>query len=208
MGERFEVMNKDWYGFYKNIDIENEIAHQAVVHDDLIKGVTSLSANSVLEVGSGSASISFSIAKAKKGLGITTVDNRPEILSKIIKDANKLGLNIKTICADAFNLPFSDNAYDVVFSQGVLEHFKDSDIKKLVDEKLRVCSKSVFISVPNNYYNCRDFGDERLLSKQQWDKILSGFNIAESGTYYYIRAKRNFFRRLPVMYMCRIDKEK
>jgi ubiquinone/menaquinone biosynthesis C-methylase UbiE len=44
-------------------------------------------------------------------------------------------------------LPFSDNAYDVVVSTGVLHHVKDPD--QVVREMLRVAGKAVFISDHN-----------------------------------------------------------
>ncbi|NQT89753.1 MAG: glycosyltransferase [Candidatus Omnitrophica bacterium] len=198
-------IRRDWVDFYSGVDIEKEITHQAEVHEDLIRSITAASPQTLLEVGSGSAAISFSIIK-KKAIRIITVDNRLNILKKVKEDARKLGLDIEVVCADAFSLPFREGAFDVVFSQGVLEHFTDVEIKRILDEKLKVCTKSVFFSVPNKHYRHKDFGNERLLSKGAWEKLLTGFNIKESRDYYFQSTKRNFFRYLGLMYMCRIEK--
>ena len=87
--------------------------------------------------------------------------------------------------ADAFNLPFDDDSFDVCFSQGFLEHFSDDDIRKLLREQLRV-SRKVLFSVPSFWYPRQDFGDERLMKKEDWLRILSEFKL-EKASYYGIR---------------------
>jgi len=200
--ERRYIRN-DWNRFYESIDIEEEVKKQEHIHKELIDSIRSESPGSILEVGSGAASIAFSILKGKK-IRFVTVDNNIDILKKIRSNAKKLGLHIDVVCADAFKLPFKQGAFDTTFSQGLLEHFNDKNISELIKEKLRVASNSVLFSVPNNYYKHKDFGDEKLLSKARWEKVLSGFNIAESKNYYTIRTKRNFLKSLPIMYMCKI----
>jgi ubiquinone/menaquinone biosynthesis C-methylase UbiE len=84
--------------------------------------------------------------------------------------------------ADAFNLPFDDDSFDVCFSQGFFEHFADDDIRKLLWEQLRV-SRKVLFSVPSFWYPRQDFGDERLMKKEDWLRILSEFKV-EKASYY------------------------
>ncbi len=45
--------------------------------------------------------------------------------------------------ADAFNLPFDDDSFDVCFLQGFFKHFADDDIGKLLGEQLRFSRKVV-----------------------------------------------------------------
>ncbi|MFC1956460.1 class I SAM-dependent methyltransferase [Chloroflexota bacterium] len=78
--------------------------------------------------------------------------------------------------ADAYNLPFRDNRFAVCFSQGFFEHFDDHNINKLLKEQLRVSNVVVF-SVPTFYYPAQEFGDERLISREDWLEILSEFAV-------------------------------
>jgi SAM-dependent methyltransferase len=52
---------------------------------------------------------------------------------------------------DGFHLPYGNGAFDVVFSLGFLEHFKESDRQRLVSEQIRVLSIGGLLvcSIPN-----------------------------------------------------------
>jgi len=113
---------------------------------------------------------------------VVSVDNNDSVL-KIAHHNNanfKGGVTFKKV--DAFNLPFDDNSFDVCFSQGFSEHFADGDIRKLLREQLRV-SRRVLFSVPSFWYPRQDFGDERLMKKEDWLRILSEFKL-EKASYY------------------------
>ena len=101
-----------------------------------------------------------------------------------IAGQNSAYLNGKVIfqIADAHNLPFNNDSFDLCFSQGFFEHFDDEDIIKLIQEQLRV-AKVIIFSVPTFWYPIQDFGDERLMKKEEWLEILSQFNI-EKAVYY------------------------
>ncbi|MEI8349184.1 MAG: glycosyltransferase [Candidatus Omnitrophota bacterium] len=200
-----KVLSRTWPEFYENVNIEQEIIQQANVHKEFIKTLLSDRPRKFLEVGSGAASISFSILKQNR-INLITVDNRLEILKSIVNNAQKLGLHIAVVCADAFRLPFKKDSVNVTFSQGLLEHFDDSDICKILDEQLRISDSSVVFSVPNNHYRRKDFGNERLLSKIQWEFLLKNYKLLESRNYYYLSTKRNFLFKLPLMYMCKLKK--
>ncbi len=53
------------------------------------------------------------------------------------------------ICADGFQLPFPEGSFDIVWSQGLLEHYRDADL--MLKEQMRVCRAGgkVIISVPS-----------------------------------------------------------
>ena len=102
---------------------------------------------------------------------VSAVDLDPLIIKRAVKLAHNFKLDIKFIQADSYKLPFSDNSFDVVFHQGFLEHFSNKDIYRHLDEHLRV-GRTVVFSVPNNFYPKLDFGNERLLSKNYWERLL------------------------------------
>jgi ubiquinone/menaquinone biosynthesis C-methylase UbiE len=197
------MMKRNWIDFYLSVDIHKEIESQSTIHAEFIDVIVKHPGKTILEVGSGSGALSFAILKRKTST-LLTVDNKLEILKKVKAAAQKLGLSVTVVCADAFNLPFKKDTVDTVFSQGLLEHFNDRDIEGIIKEKLRVARGNIIFSVPNSYYRHKDFGNERLLPKEQWETLLFKFSLLRSINYYYLRTKRNLLRRLPLMYMCEI----
>jgi SAM-dependent methyltransferase len=134
-------------------------------------------------VGSGSGALSIFLSHL--GYKIISIDDDKGVLN--IARQNNAYLNGKVTFqkADAYRLPFKDNSFDLCFSQGFFEHFDDEDIRKLVREQLRV-AKVIIFSVPTFWYPRQDFGDERLMEKEDWQEILSQFNI-EKAIYYSSR---------------------
>ena len=71
---------------------------------------------------------------------------------------------------------FRQNVFGVCFAQGLLEHFNDRAIKDIISEASRVVERMSF-SIPSINYPTQDFGDERLLTPQQWKDMLSEFDV-------------------------------
>jgi ubiquinone/menaquinone biosynthesis C-methylase UbiE len=88
---------------------------------------------------------SFDVSKKfgytkNEGLGI---DINEEHVKKFINS----GYN--GLVADATNLPFDDNSFELVIFSHVLEHLPNEELgKKALDECLRVSSKHVFLALP------------------------------------------------------------
>ncbi|MFA6078126.1 MAG: class I SAM-dependent methyltransferase [Candidatus Omnitrophota bacterium] len=59
------------------------------------------------------------------------------------------GRNFRALEADARNLPYKDNSFDIVYSIGVIEHFKET--RRALEEQVRVCKTggTVIAVVPN-----------------------------------------------------------
>lgn len=155
-------------------------------------------AKKILEVGCGTSSMSIFLSFFVKD--VVALDKNPQLIKQGMNFSRKFKRkNIKFICGDAFDLPFKDNLFDIVFSQGLLEHFSDKDIHKLIDEQIRV-AKYVIFSVPNEYYPKKDFGNERLISKEKWESIIVENYLVLSK--YYGRSWRKLFLNRPVHYLC------
>jgi len=88
---------------------------------------------------------SFDVSKKfgfdkEEGIGIDINENH-------VENFKSFGYN--AIVADATNLPFDDNSFELVIFSHVLEHLPTEELgKKALDEFLRVCSKTVFLSLP------------------------------------------------------------
>lgn len=103
--------------------------------------------------------------------------------------------------ADILKLSFKETYFDVVISQGTLEHFNDSDLQQAVSEQIRISPRVIF-SVPSDRYWQQDFGDENLRSPEQLKLLLKNLNInLNYKVGYYkvdlgIRTKVAFYRHL------------
>ena len=98
--------------------------------------------------GSGMTCVQF----AQDGFDITLMDLSPNALKKALTTFENFGQSCKFTIGDLFNLPFPDEEFDVVFNQGVMEHFKIAGISPDVgiQEMLRVVKKdgTLVILVP------------------------------------------------------------
>lgn len=170
---------------------------------EFLNSIIDSGAKKALEVGAGTGTMSVFLSNM--GIEITTIDNDPKILEIAKQVKAKFGGRNYFQEADAFNLPFTDNSFDLIFHQGLLEHFSDEDIHKLLQEHLRV-AKMVIFSVPNNYYPRKDIGDERLLGKIKWEKILQPYKIINSSNYSLKILPKWYLLRVPIQYMAKIIK--
>lgn len=64
------------------------------------------------------------------------------------------GLPIQLVGGDAFELPFQDGTFDVVFHQGLLEHFREPQATNLLKENVRVLKPGglLLVDVPQRYH--------------------------------------------------------
>lgn len=130
-----------WKDYWKRPD------HQPVVrHEELLENllaITSVKGKKVLEVGAGMGG--DSIFLAKKGANVTVLDFTNEALTSIRSNATKERVRIETVQADARSMPFKTNTFDIVFHQGLLEHFKNP--REILDEQIRVLKPGGFLLV-------------------------------------------------------------
>ena len=103
------------------------------------------SSSSILEVGSGSGILVSFFQK----LGMFSVGmDRSVMPLKVAK--SKFGAS-NLILGDMFQIPFKSNSFDVVWNEGVLEHFKAPTNLAACKEMCRVAKNLVIIAVPNKY---------------------------------------------------------
>lgn len=106
----------------------------------------------VLEVGFGSGRILTRIAREQncKCVGVEVEDNAFPSLSFF---SQRHGVTVEAMKGDGFSLPFRDESFDVVYSEGVIEHFPTDRAALMIREHARVCRTGglVIISVPNKY---------------------------------------------------------
>lgn len=174
-------MTKSWDKFYSEDYNLEFLVKNTVCHLDLFKSISLENPKQILEVGSGTGLMSTFLSYL--GFDVTSLDNNPRVLTNAKKLVKKFNGKVKFVLADAFKIPFADNSFDLCFHQGLLEHFEDNEIIKLLNEQLRV-GKTVVLSVPNDSYPQKDFGNEKLLPSRFWEELLKkNFKILESKEY-------------------------
>lgn len=174
-------MAKSWGEFYSSGASFEFLVNNANCHIPMFKSIFDQKPKKILEVGTGTGSMSIFLSYL--GFKVTSLDNDLEVLKKARALSRNFNGKVKFQFGDGFKMAFGNGSFDVVFHQGLLEHFSDEQIYKLLDEQLRV-SVAVVLSVPNNLYPKKDFGDERLLSKKEWErKLKKRYELIESIEY-------------------------
>ncbi len=104
----------------------------------------------VLEVGAGSGRDTLALARA--GAIAVVLDYSPASLELVQRQAREQGIPVALVRADALAMPFRDGAFDVVFHQGLLEHFRDP--RPLLAENARVTARGgrVVVDVPQTFH--------------------------------------------------------
>lgn len=149
----------------------------------------------VLEIGSGTGVLGWPLAQG--GVKVISIDNDPGVLQQAQINAALLGADIEYQEADAFHLPFFNREFRVSFSLGLIEHFSDDDIVRLVAEHQRVADV-VVIGMPLKGYTGPDFGNERYLTMDEWEGLLKPMGACEGYVYGHDPCGCFVFRRAGV----------
>lgn len=109
------------------------------------------------------------------------IDNNLKLVEMARKNNSRFCGRARFLRGNAFTLDFPARHFDVCYSQGFLEHFEDEEIRLLVGEQLRV-ARLMIASVPSTFLATKERGDERLMSIEDWRRILKSF---ETRMFYY-----------------------
>lgn len=128
----------------------------------------------IIECGCGTGKISTYFQN--KGYSVTAVDIDNEILhlAKNIVKKSSFSEMPKFEIMSILNLQYKNKSFDVAFSNGVLEHFTDDEIIKILMEEMRIADIVIF-GVPSKYFNDDEFmhGDERYLTREEWRTLIT-----------------------------------
>ena len=107
-----------------------------------ILSAAQIKTGTVFEPGSGGG---MACAKlARQGFEVTSMDLSQNALKKGISLFKSLSLNSKFTLGDLFHIPIKDEEFDLVFNQGVMEHFRlaKMDASDGIKEMMRVLKKN------------------------------------------------------------------
>lgn len=147
--KRISTLN-NWESYWKqkqNVDDVYSNIDRIVSH---LTAVTGLKNKKVLEIGAGTGRDSFPFLA--RGSEVYVLDYSPAAMQIISQLNHEKEEKVNAILGDAFMIPVSDNSVDIVFHQGLLEHFKDP--LKILEENVRVLKPGGFllIDVPQKYH--------------------------------------------------------
>src|SRR3990172_4714348 len=162
----------DWNQYYQTPLTLEEMLGNLFGQKELLAEIYNSEAKTILEAGTGSGAMSIFFSWL--GRDVTGVDLDPKIIEKAEAENQRFGGRAKFVVADTLRLPFPDRSFDLIFHQGLLEHFSDAEIHQILTEQLR-CAPTVVVSMPNYWYPKKDYGNERLMSKAEWDAIFAPF---------------------------------
>jgi len=113
---------------------------------DNLRRLLDVTGLSVIEIGAGTGRDTELLAKL--GTWACALDYSEESLNLMRGNLE----NVDIICGDALALPFASASFDVVFHQGLLEHFRDP--AALIDENVRILKPGgvLLIDVPQRYH--------------------------------------------------------
>lgn len=117
-----------------------------------LKAVVDIKGKKILEIGAGTGRDSFPLAR--EGAVVYQLDYSDTSLAILKELAQQQGLETHIVGGDAFNLPFPEGTFDVVFHQGLLEHFRKPVAEKLLRENVRVLKPGglLMVDVPQRYH--------------------------------------------------------
>lgn len=148
-----ESRKENWETFWdEKQDMEEVYSNAGRVLRHLSK-LTSLKGKTVLEIGAGTGRDSFPLVE--QGATVYQLDyaeNSLRILKRLA-DESKLSVNI--VGGDTFCLPFRDGTFDIIFHQGLLEHFGKPVAEKLLRENIRALKEGglLLVDVPQRWHS-------------------------------------------------------
>jgi SAM-dependent methyltransferase len=159
--------------------LARDIIYRTVV-DILRREIPDARGKRILEVGSGTGLVSLELAE--RGAKATLCDISPEALKfseaafararaqskgKGNREATDGALAGEMVLGSILDLPFEDNAFDVTWNAGVIEHFEGEEQLRALREMLRVTRPGgrVVVAVPwagaRIYLRAKKFADSR-----------------------------------------------
>lgn len=147
-----ESTKSHWEDFWnKKKDFHEVYSNDNRVLRNLVK-LTDLKGKRVLEVGAGTGRDSFGLVE--RGAEVFMLDYAASSLQIIKNIATEEKIDVSPVGGNAFSLPFPDGTFDIVFHQGLLEHFREKEAANLLKENIRVLKKDaiLLVDVPQRYH--------------------------------------------------------
>ncbi len=117
-----------------------------------LKKIVDVRGKKTLEIGAGTGRDSFPLVEL--GAEVYQLDYSMNSLKIMKRIADEEKMNVTIIGGDTFQLPFKDGTFDIIFHQGLLEHFRHAQAEALLRENIRVLKTGglLCVDVPQRYH--------------------------------------------------------
>lgn len=141
-----------WESFWHEKQDVSEVYSNANRIVRNLSAITDLKGKKILEIGAGTGRDSFPLVE--RGAEVVQLDYAENSLRILKKLADEYRIHVAIVGGDAFRLPFRDNSFDIVFHQGLLEHFRKPQADALLKENVRVLKPGglLLVDVPQRYH--------------------------------------------------------
>ena len=141
-----------WETFWKE---RHDVAEVYSNENRILRNLTTvldIRGKRILEIGAGTGRDSFPLAR--EGALVYQLDYAYHSLFILKKLAQEGQVPTMILGGDTFQLPFKDETFDVVFHQGLLEHFRKPHAERLLRENIRVLKRGglLLVDVPQRYH--------------------------------------------------------
>lgn len=164
---------QDWYDIYKERMNKRYTEKVREKYRPFINKIVEGHAPQFVELGCGAGNITHAVRDSHRSIPrMYLVDNCPKMLGLALQN-NPVGY-CNFLCADITDRFIFCPQFDfntVVHSHGVLEHFNDANILRIIRQADRIGGRQVHY-VPEAKYEIPSRGDERLLSVDQWSTMM------------------------------------
>lgn len=176
-----EKESNTWSGFYEPEKVElKTVKHIQDHHKRFFQYMSEKypPRSNLLEIGIGTGA--FYAKLHQSGFRVSALDNDHRVIDTAKSVLRRLRIRPCIGVGDTFSL--NGHNADVIYHQGLLEHFENEDICHIIEQQLKAARHVVF-SVPSVYYPTRDFGNERLMRLEEWRTILKDYRLEHSEYY-------------------------
>ncbi len=151
-GQR-ESRKNDWETFWDEKQDTDEVYSNAGRVLRHLSEVTDLKNKKVLEIGAGTGRDSFPLVE--HGATVYQLDYAENSLRILKRLAEESSLPVGIVGGDTFNLPFRDETFDIIFHQGLLEHFRKPLAERLLRENIRALKQGglLLVDVPQRWHS-------------------------------------------------------
>jgi len=166
---------------------------------ELLAQMGDLSNKRILDVGSGTGTMSVMIKQAYPAADMVGLDGDPQILEIARSKARNLGIEIQFDQGMSFELPYPDGSFDVVLTTVMLHHLGRDDKQRTAQEMYRVLRPGGQLFGADFVEPRSSFGKAIRPFTRRFERIadnLDGFlpvMFGEAGFKNYMQTDRYFF---------------
>jgi SAM-dependent methyltransferase len=141
---------QNWESYWGSKERVDDIYSNADRIGRNLAKITDLKGLNILDVGAGTGRDSLPLTE--HGAVVFQIDYSFESLRLMKQTAGSQTVTL--VGGDTFRLPFREGAFDLVFHQGLLEHFKKQHAAEMIHEQVRVLKDGgmLLVDVPQRYH--------------------------------------------------------